>query len=166
MIQAVDAPGEAVREQFGNRLRLRVCGLCRQGDRLLMVRHRGLGPTGTFWSPPGGGLEFGETAPNALVREVAEETGLVVAVGDLRFVNEFLEPPLHAIELFFDVKQTGGSLRMGTDPEMNQDAQLIEAVRFMPFGEIKGLPPEAVHALFWDCDSLDDVFNRRGYLHR
>ena len=40
---------------YGHRLRLRVCGLYREADRLLMVRHRGITKTDTFWSPPGGG---------------------------------------------------------------------------------------------------------------
>ena len=163
---AGDAPRREVLNQFGNRLRLRVCGLCRQNDRLLMVRHRGLGPTGTFWSPPGGGVEFGENVPDALVREFAEETGLTVAVGELLFVNEFLQPPLHAIELFFAVKPTGGSLWVGADPEMSRDNQLIEDVRFMSFREIKRLPPQEIHALFASCHSLDDVFSWRGYLYR
>lgn len=149
---------------YGNRLRVRVCGLCRDGNRLLMVRHRGLGPTGTFWSPPGGGVAFGEAAPDALAREFAEETGLQVQVGELRFVNEFLEPPLHALELFFTVTPSGGSLRRGTDPEMPADAQIIDEVRFMSFEEIKRCPPAEVHSAFWRCQSLDDVYRLRGYL--
>lgn len=161
---AVEPPRQEVLTVYGNRLRLRVCGLYREDDRLLLVRHRGLGPSGTFWAPPGGGMQFGETAPQAMVREFAEETGLVVNVGDLLFVNEFLQPPLHAVELFFAVQVMGGTLRRGTDPEMETDGQIIEEVRLMPFAEIKRYPPEEVHALFRQCTSLDDVFRVRGYL--
>ena len=129
-----------------------------------MVRHRGIGPTGTFWSPPGGGMEFGETAPDALVREFAEETGLVVEVGELLFVNEFMQLPLHALELFFEVQVTGGLLRRGTDPEMEPDNQLIEEVQMIRFDELKSYPPNQVHSLFGPCQSIEDVFRRRGYL--
>lgn len=149
---------------YGNRLRVRVCGLYQEGDRLLMVRHRGLGSTGTFWSPPGGGVEFGETVPGALIREFKEETGLDVEVVDLLFVNEFIQPPLHALELFFKVTVTGGLLRQGIDPEMSADAQLIDDVRLMTFGEIKDRPSEEVHAVFQHCQSLEDMFRLRGYL--
>ncbi len=129
-----------------------------------MVRHRGIGPTDTFWCPPGGGTQFGETAPDALVREFVEETGLDVTIGELLFVNEFMQPPLHALELFFAVAVWGGSLRQGLDPEMADDEQIIQEVRLMTFDEIKAYPPHEVHALFQHCHSLDDVFALRGYL--
>jgi 8-oxo-dGTP diphosphatase len=130
-----------------------------------MVRHRGIGPTDTFWCPPGGGTQFGETATEALVREFVEETGLQVRVGKLLFVNEFLAPPLHAMELFFAVEATGGTLQMGADPEMSPDGQIISEVRLMTFDEIKAYPPNEVHTLFARCASLDDVFGLQGYLN-
>ena len=46
-------------------------------DRLLLVR-RGRAPAAGFWSIPGGRVEAGETLAEAVVREVAEETGLEV----------------------------------------------------------------------------------------
>ncbi|QJD79089.1 NUDIX domain-containing protein [Spirosoma rhododendri] len=166
MTQVLDKPRQEVITLYGNRLRLRVCGLYCQNDQLLMVRHRGIGPTDTFWCPPGGGAQFGEAAPDALVREFAEETGLDVQVGELLFVNEFMQPPLHALELFFRVDALGGQLLAGTDPEMSADGQIIQEVRLMSFDEIKAYPPEEVHALFRLCHSLSDVFALRGYLPR
>ncbi len=50
--------------------------------RLLVVR-RGHAPNRGLWSVPGGRVEPGETEQAAVVREVAEETGLTVAVGAL-----------------------------------------------------------------------------------
>jgi ADP-ribose pyrophosphatase YjhB (NUDIX family) len=47
--------------------------------RLLVVR-RGRPPAAGAWSIPGGRCEPGEPATDACVREVAEETGLVVEV--------------------------------------------------------------------------------------
>jgi 8-oxo-dGTP diphosphatase len=45
------------------------------GDQLLLIR-RGHGPAGGRWSIPGGRVEMGETTAEAVVRELAEETGL------------------------------------------------------------------------------------------
>lgn len=48
--------------------------------RLLLIR-RGRGPAIGQWSVPGGRVEWGETLAQAVEREVAEETGLVVRCG-------------------------------------------------------------------------------------
>jgi ADP-ribose pyrophosphatase YjhB (NUDIX family) len=45
------------------------------GERLLLIR-RAAGPYAGQWALVGGKWEFGETLPEAIVREVAEETGL------------------------------------------------------------------------------------------
>lgn len=50
--------------------------------RLLLVR-RGHEPGKGLWSVPGGRVESGESDEAALVREVREETGLVVTAGRL-----------------------------------------------------------------------------------
>jgi mutator protein MutT len=58
---------------------LAVGGVALRGDELLLVR-RGHGPAAGEWSVPGGRVEAGETVHEAVVREVAEETGLAVVV--------------------------------------------------------------------------------------
>ncbi|WP_138990320.1 NUDIX hydrolase [Larkinella sp. C7] len=160
----MDIAREEVKRLYGNRLRLRVCGLCLIDGKLLMVRHRGIGPTDTFWCPPGGGPQYGETAYEALVREFHEETGLDIEVGELQFVNEFMQTPLHAMELFFDVRIVGGHLRQGFDPEMDADNQIITEVRLMTFEEIKMYPENEVHRMFRLCQSMEEVFHLKGYL--
>ena len=87
-----------------------------------------------FWLPPGGGLEFGETIEDCLKREFLEETNTVISVGKFLKINEFIKLPLHAIELFYEVKIISGELGIGFDPEMEQ--QIIKDVRWLSFAEV------------------------------
>jgi ADP-ribose pyrophosphatase YjhB (NUDIX family) len=53
-----------------------------EAGRLLLVL-RAHSPGKDLWSIPGGRVEPGESEPAAVVREVREETGLIVSVGPL-----------------------------------------------------------------------------------
>lgn len=44
-------------------------------NRVLLMRYDEGPPNGSHWATPGGGLESGETYPQAALRELAEETG-------------------------------------------------------------------------------------------
>ncbi len=165
MVSPADTARAAVADLYGNRLRLRVCGLLRANDRLLLVRHRGVGPTGVLWSPPGGGLEFGETMVQGLQREFREETGLDVAVGPLLGVFEYLQAPLHAIELVFETYQTGGHLRLGTDPEMAGGEQIITDICLLTFADIQAIPAPERHRVFGQVASLDALFTHTNILN-
>ena len=59
-----------------------------RGDRLLLVRNSPRGPYPGGWTLPGGGIEHGESPQQALVREVAEETGLACQVGEVLTVTD------------------------------------------------------------------------------
>ena len=62
------------------------------GERLLLIRRAG-GPYAGQWALVGGKWEFGETLPEAIVREVAEETGLTTAFVAVRgLVSERVAP--------------------------------------------------------------------------
>ena len=148
---------------YGDRVRTRVCGLCWEGQKLLLVNHFGIYGH-DFWSPPGGGVEFGQTAASNLIREFREETGLDIQTGEFLFACEFIRPPLHAIELFFAVKSNGGKLISGYDPEMNDEKQVISEARYMSTSEIDGLPENHKHGLFKLAKKAEKVNALTGYL--
>ncbi|MBE9463068.1 NUDIX domain-containing protein [Dyadobacter subterraneus] len=160
----MDAGKNEITELYGSRLRIRVCGICVADNCILMIRHRFLGDENIFWSPPGGGMQFGESAPETLKREFLEETGLEIEAGELLFVNEFIQPPLHAVELFFQIRNFSGSVITGIDPECSEQNQIIKEVRFMSMEEIKQLPENHVHSLFHNCETIEDVLSLKGYL--
>jgi len=78
------------------------------------------------------------------------------------FVSEFIDAPLHAIELFFRVNLEKGNVKKGTDPELEE--QIIQEVKWMSFEEIKAKPVREVHRVFSFCNSLEELLNTRGMI--
>ncbi len=63
---------------------------------------------GEFFIMPGGGQDAEELLPEAVCREVAEELGVRVQVGDLAFVIEGISgEPFHRIDLVFACEYLG-----------------------------------------------------------
>lgn len=154
---------QAVDNLYGNRIRVRVCGICIQKDKILLIRHSGVGERGSLWAPPGGGVDFGESLKETLVREYKEETGLDIVVNDFLFVNEYLASPLHAIELFFKVEITGGEMVKGTDPEMSADKQIIQEIRFWSFKEIATQDSLFFHSILRNSKDLVGLTGLKGF---
>jgi len=151
---------DEIRSVYGNKVRVRACGMAFHQGKLLMINHRSI-TQGAFWAPPGGGIEFEQTTNEALIREFHEETGLSVSVRDFLFVCEFIRQPLHAIELFFAVKIEDGVLQKGTDPETHE--QLIQDVKFVSQAELDGIPPAEKHGIFSICPRLEELTALRGF---
>ncbi|MDF9800432.1 8-oxo-dGTP diphosphatase [Catalinimonas alkaloidigena] len=154
---------KAIQRVYGQKLRVRVVGLCFSGDNLLLVKHKALTKKGYFFSPPGGGMQFGESAEDCLKREFLEETGLEIIVNRFLFTHEFLAPPLHAVELFFSVEMKGGTLKTGYDPEMNEQEQIIEMVDFFSPPEIDEEKGTQMHQIINLSEHPRDLLNMQGY---
>ena len=151
----------SVYQTFGNKIRIRVCGICELQGGLLLVNHSGI-TMDDFWAPPGGGIEFGESMETCLKREFLEETGLKISVGEYAFTCEYVHPPLHAIEIFFKVITVGGDLSVGMDPEM-LDNQIIKEVKFIPWREIDALKRESRHGIFNLLDTSSKIVDLKGH---
>ena len=84
--------------------------------RILMVK-RGPGSSRPGrWSIPAGYMDYGEEVREAGAREVLEETGLVVEVGDPIFVaTNFHDPLKVSVCIWFSGRAVGGRLEAGSD---------------------------------------------------
>jgi 8-oxo-dGTP diphosphatase len=72
-------------------------------DQQLLLIRRGHGPAAGFWSVPGGRVEPGELLAEAVVRELAEETGLEGVCGELVGWVERIADGYHFVILDFMV---------------------------------------------------------------
>ena len=149
---------------FENKVRVRVCGILKEQGAILLIKHEGIGPSGFLWSPPGGGVEFGQSLTATLKKEFMEETNLTVDVNEYLFTNEHIDDKHHAIELFFRVTRRSGELRLGYDPELDASNQMLSEVRFFASNELAELTEECLHSAFRRPKSKDKIDDLRGLI--
>jgi 8-oxo-dGTP diphosphatase len=98
--------------------------------RVLLVR-RATEPARGQWSIPGGLVELGESLKEAVVREVREETGLIVEPVELielldRIYRDDGRVRYHYVIADYLCRVTGGELRAGSDAAETRWAEHAE----------------------------------------
>ncbi|MCP9292079.1 NUDIX domain-containing protein [Gracilimonas sediminicola] len=141
---------------YTNRVRVRSCGLLLKDEKLLLVELMSPVTNEWTWIPPGGGVEFGESLEDALIREFEEETGIQISVGKQVHVNEVIHGSIHAIEFYHRVNQKGGELVLGNDPELDPEKQIIRNIGFFDRQEIEEMTmaPDYIKSAFWEERNL------------
>ncbi|MCA9001717.1 MAG: NUDIX domain-containing protein [Planctomycetes bacterium] len=95
---------------------IRAIAICvfRRGGRILAFRSGQPGTTEEFFRPFGGGLEFGELAEEAIVREIHEELGesivKVERLGVLESRFDYSGQPQHELLFVFDAEFRNSAL--------------------------------------------------------
>jgi len=124
-----------------------------EDGRVLLTRnHKPSEKDEEFWLLPGGGQRHGEALPTTVRREVLEETGLEVEVGELLLVRDYIGAHHelaeiserlhneHALELMFACSVVGGTLGAG---HATNDGQLEVAwVAIEELGNFRVFPGE------------------------
>ncbi len=124
-----------------NRFNLRVYGICVVDGKLLLTDEIRFGMKMT--KLPGGGLQFGEGLEEALKREWREELDEDVEVGEIFYVNPFLQTSFfnskdEVIGLYFFVRLLGEPMGIFTEypmdfPSEEDDQQVF---RWVPLASI------------------------------
>jgi ADP-ribose pyrophosphatase YjhB (NUDIX family) len=113
------------------------------GAEVLLTRNSPRGPHPGWWTLPGGGIDHGEEARGALVREVREETGLactpgeVLEVGSTRFEGTApsgRREDFHSLQIVFDADVADG------EPAVLEVNGTTDAAAWVPVAEL-GVDP-------------------------
>lgn len=116
--------------------------------KVLMVRRR-VSEGELMWQFPAGAIEPGEAAPDAAVRETAEETDLTVKV--IRLLGERVHPKTHRLMSYTACEPLSGEARVADDEE-------LDAIAWVSHGEIPDYVP---YGLFGPVQEyLDEVLPR------
>ena len=102
--------------------RIGVGGITIHEGRVLLVK-RGAAPNRGQWAIPGGTLQLGETLQECVAREILEETGVTIKVGDCVYVFDYLERDeagkvkYHFVVVDYIGKYISGEPKGGDDAE-------------------------------------------------
>ena len=117
------------------RPRVRVAGILIEKNKILLIEHKKNDKK--YWLIPGGGVDWGESTAEALIREYKEETNLDVTVDKFLFLSETIAPDKekHVINLYFKVKKDENSkaeMILGDETNLND-------LRFVSKDEIENI---------------------------
>ncbi|MCE9604939.1 MAG: NUDIX domain-containing protein [Planctomycetia bacterium] len=124
------------------RSRVSAYALIRDANRILLCRlSKEMTRWEGCWTLPGGGLNFGESPEAAMLREVEEETGLLVETQSIAAIDSLYDTSgsddFHGIRIIYHVKVVGGYLR----PEPSGSTDLcqwheLDSVFQLPLGDL------------------------------
>jgi len=109
---------------------VRVAALLIRDGQVLLVNHVKGGAS--YWVLPGGRVEFGETLPAALVREMKEELDLDVGVGPLAIVHDLLAEDRHVVNHVFHAEACLPEFRL-------RPTNVLKDARWVPLDELRGI---------------------------
>ncbi len=95
---------------------LTVDGILIENNAILLIKRK-REPFRDMYALPGGFVEYGETVENAIVREMEEETGLLVSPQKIVGVysDPHRDPRGHTVTVVFSLRRIGGSIKGGDD---------------------------------------------------
>jgi ADP-ribose pyrophosphatase len=129
-----------VEQKLGNAYpwtpRVGVGAIVIRDEKVLLVQ-RGIEPGRGLWAIPGGTLKLGETLQECAAREILEETGVTIVVGQCIYVFDLIERDDAGKIKFHFVVVDFAALYVSGEPKGADDA--VDA-RFLSPSELTALP--------------------------
>ncbi len=105
-------------------------------DGKIFATERGYGDYKDWWEFPGGKIEENESPRDAVSREIGEELGVSIDVGDRIYVVEYDYPDFHLHMEAFACTITGGEIELREhENALWLDMESIDSVRWLPADE-------------------------------
>ncbi|HVB51087.1 MAG TPA: NUDIX domain-containing protein [Acidimicrobiales bacterium] len=116
---------------------VRAYGILEHEEKVLLVRSSSPQIRPPLWWLPGGGIDFGESPEQTLLREFKEETGLSVKDPLLHdVVSDVRRRPngdrIHTVRVLYTVTLAGGELR-------DEAAGTTDQVQWFELGDLEGV---------------------------
>lgn len=120
------------------RPRVRVAGILIENNKILLIEHKKNDKK--YWLIPGGGVDWGESTNEALVREYKEETNLDIEIEKFLFISEAIAPDKekHIINLYFKIKKIDScaEMKLGNEENLSNlkfvSKEEIESIKLYP----------------------------------
>ena len=105
-------------------------------DGKIFATERGYGDYKDWWEFPGGKIEENESPRDAVSREIREELGVSIGVGDRIYVIEYDYPDFHLHMEAFACTLSGGEIELREhENALWLDRDSIDSVRWLPADE-------------------------------
>lgn len=105
-------------------------------DGKIFATERGYGDYKDWWEFPGGKIEENESPRDAVSREIGEELGVSIGVGDRIYVIEYDYPDFHLHMEAFACTLSGGEIELREhENALWLDRDSIDSVRWLPADE-------------------------------
>jgi 8-oxo-dGTP diphosphatase len=110
------------------KVRIRVSAVIAKNDKILLIHRQKRGRE--YWTYPGGGIEEGETAEEAVIREVKEETSLEASNPRFAFMVQVLDRgnkhPVYFVDVGLGTPELGGPEALKNNPNNWYQPEWIE----------------------------------------